>query len=110
MAVWGGEGEIFGFSKFEYRNFPPFLSTLGKRKVFIGLVSPILKLGQKVIVISDFIWPQFICCTEGTVMTVFNVYSVQYNIIPSLILEKIRELKKIARIPGSNVDPPGAHD
>lgn len=80
VVVWGREEEIFRLSKFEYRIFPSFLSTLGKRKVFTGLVSPILKLGQKVIAISDFIWPQFICCTEGTIMTFLNDNSVQYNI------------------------------
>lgn len=57
--------ETFCFSKFDYNIFPEFLPILGKRKVLTGLVSPILKLGQKVIGISDFIGLKFTCCTEG---------------------------------------------
>lgn len=102
--------EIFRSSKFD-NIFPSFLPILDKRKVLTGLVSPILKLGQKVIGISDFIGPQFVCYTEGIEMGRYFLTFIQFYLILLIQTNFIQEkMQKIFGIPGSNTDPPGAHD
>lgn len=81
---------MFGSSKFQYNLSPVLLPILSKRKALTGLDSPVIKLGQKVFGISDFIWPQSIFYTEGrgnwTVLKKMFTQFCKVLLIHSLIL------------------------
>lgn len=89
----GGRGILRGedvwFFKIPIKYFSCASLHTGKRKVLIGLVSPTIKFGQKVVGIADFIWLQSTCYTEGQGSWTFKKMCIQFWIvllIQSLIL------------------------